>query len=75
MHCCFCRCACNSLQRANAAALCPDCLAQLLSVSPQDKRYPWFVAALRRSLYEYAPNSNPAKDYLAIFDRIANESK
>ena len=31
--------------------------------------------ALRRSLYEYAPNSNPAKDYLAIFDRIANESK
>ena len=31
--------------------------------------------ALRRSLFEYAPNSNPAKDYLAIFDRIANESK
>lgn len=28
--------------------------------------------ALRRNLYEYAPNSNPAKDYLAIFDRIAN---
>jgi len=54
MHCCFCRCACNSLQRANAAALCPDCLAQLLSVSPQDKRYPWFVAALRRSLYRSA---------------------
>ena len=29
--------------------------------------------ALRRSLYEYAPNSNPAKDYLAIFDRITND--
>lgn len=27
--------------------------------------------ALRRSLYEYAPTANPAKDYLAIFDRIA----
>lgn len=31
--------------------------------------------ALRRSLYEYAPTANPAKDYLAIFDRIAIDSK
>ena len=29
--------------------------------------------ALRLSLYEYAPNSNPAKDYLKIFDRISGE--
>ena len=26
--------------------------------------------ALRRSLYEYAPNSNPAQDYLQAFDCI-----
>ena len=28
------------------------------------------AAALQISLYEYAPKSNPAKDYLALFDRI-----
>lgn len=28
------------------------------------------AAALQRSLYDYAPRSNPAEDYLALFDRI-----
>lgn len=28
------------------------------------------AAALQRSLYEYAPKSNPAQDYLEIFDKL-----
>ena len=31
------------------------------------------AATLRRSLYEYAPNSKPAADYLALYKRITQE--
>lgn len=49
MKCSFCgRDAADGL-RVNAACLCPDCLLQLLSVSPDEKRYGWFVSALRRA--------------------------
>ena len=50
MNCCFCQRAQNNLQRVNAIRLCPDCLDQLLSVSPEDKTYRWFVAAMRRAI-------------------------
>lgn len=33
------------------------------------------AAALQRSLYEYSPKSNPAEDYLALFDKITGEGK
>lgn len=50
MKCCFCQRTQSDLQRVNAAYLCPACLAQLLSVSPEDKTYRWFVAAMRRAI-------------------------
>ena len=47
MPCCFCRAHTESVA---PVSLCPDCLAQLLSVSPEEPRYDWFVSAMRRSL-------------------------
>ena len=50
MQCSFCHDNCNDLQRVNAIYLCPDCLAQLLNVSPEEKRYDWFISAMRRAM-------------------------
>ena len=50
MKCCFCHQSCADMARVNAIYLCPACLNQLLSVSPADRRYRWFVAAMRRAI-------------------------
>lgn len=50
MKCCFCRREGENGCRVNAIYLCPDCLEQLLHVSPADKRYIWFLSAMRRAI-------------------------
>ena len=50
MKCSFCHRDSADILRANAVYLCPDCLAQLLTVSPDERRYDWFVSAMRRAM-------------------------
>ena len=50
MNCCFCHRAPADASLANAMYLCPDCLDQLLGISPADRRYRWFIAAMRRAI-------------------------
>lgn len=51
MKCSFCNAPVSrkTMLQVNALCLCPHCLNQLLSVSPDDKAYPWFVSAVRRT--------------------------
>ena len=54
MNCSFCHRSVHSQNalRVYSLVLCPDCLNALLSVSPSDREYGWFVSAMRRSVSE-----------------------
>ncbi len=49
-HCSFCGCA-DVNTRAGRLALCAPCRAALMALSPGDRRYRWFVGAVRRALF------------------------
>jgi len=50
VYCCFCN---SELEGVlpRFLALCPECEARLLDISPLRPEYPWFVAAVRRALF------------------------
>ncbi len=60
MNCSFCHQTSDDLQCVNALMLCPDCLNQLLRVSPDDREYAWFVSAVRRALGCSAREAKPS---------------
>lgn len=52
---------------SNAAALDVPCLGEIRAAVAVKE-----AAALQQSLFEYAPKSKPAADYLALFDKLIN---
>lgn len=66
MNCSFCHRPSDDLQCVNALMLCPECLNQLLSVSPDDREYAWFVSAVRRALVGTARAPEQARPASAL---------
>lgn len=66
MNCSFCHRPSDDFQCANALTLCPECLHRLLSVSPDDREYAWFVSAVRRSLISPASEAARADSTRAL---------
>ncbi|NLF26888.1 MAG: hypothetical protein GX592_03245 [Clostridiales bacterium] len=50
VYCCFCNAELEGVL-PRFLALCPECEARLLDISPLRPEYPWFVAAVRRALF------------------------
>lgn len=61
MNCSFCHRESDDLQWVNALSLCPECLNQLLRVSPDDREYVWFVSAVRRALNPQVREAPPSE--------------
>lgn len=59
MRCCFCDKKMEG-RPAGVLVLCPECEARMLGVSPLRPEYPWFVAAVRRALFERAGTEQSA---------------